>query len=137
MNISDKVNAVLHQYELPIQCSSTLGPDEAMLVNHKYILISNDFSDQSIEYSYAVIHEVAHFIIYSRRSYSLQKFYRMSRIMYNRGYKMRVPFVLWDEAKTWYEASKILRDNFFDMNGFYKYAFRRWITYFSWIDKRK
>ncbi|MGG3471651.1 hypothetical protein ABES02_29810 [Neobacillus pocheonensis] len=130
------VHEMVLQSGLKMQRSDILGVNEAALVNHKYIWISNDFSEETREYCYAILHELAHYHIYLRRNQRLQSFYETSRIMYNRGYKSRIPIILWDEALAWMNTYKLLKQNSFDMRGYLKYALTGWISYFAWVEKR-
>ncbi|MEK5183204.1 hypothetical protein [Paenibacillus sp. FSL P4-0288] len=127
---------IVLQNGLTIQRSAFLGKNEAALVNHKYICVSNDFPEESKEYCFAIIHELAHYHIYLKRNKRVQNFYQTSRIMYNRGYKSRVPVILWDEALAWMNTYKLLKGNTFDMQGYLNYALKGWISYFAWIKKR-
>lgn len=99
-----------------------IGSHAAALNNHNYIMVSSGFSAESKNYYYAVIHEIAHYQIYKKRSEDQRFYFVDSRIMYNRGYKTKIPVNLWDEAKAWYQTCRILRDNNFALIGFYKFA---------------
>lgn len=91
-------------YELPSgQCYLSYGSES-------YIVVSSHTDFDSLTYSYALAHELAHFRIYERRSPRRKGLFLAIRYNWNLGYFRYFPFIWWDESIAWLEGYKICKE---------------------------